>query len=607
MAASRAYKDCQARGVARFVVPSVRLPLRPGTGTPSSERLDFELNEVPGSSTVDEMLTHASAATVPTRADASESAVLEGVASTDQHRQLRIVSLFSGIGGLDLGLSRAGHQVVEMCESWEPARTVLNAKFPGIPIADDVRTYAPAVEYDLLTAGFPCVDISHAGKQTGIFGPQSGLVEHVFRIVAETAPAWIVLENVPNLLRLQKGAGIAHIIDRLTGLGYAWAYRVIDSRSSGVAQRRNRVIVLASRVANPADYLLAAEGSVPAAADSEPSGFYWTEGRRGIGLVHGAVPTLKGGSTVGAPSAPAIWDRAAPLGKRFVLPTVEDGEELQGFTRGWTAAADVKSRWKLVGNAVTVGVAEWLGEALAVPAEPWAPPRSEALTRSKPWPESAWGTTTESWRATATRFPTSTNIRPLSAVVDAAARAPLSHRATAGFLSRVNASGIVITQTFRDDLESHLAAMEPARATWTTTATTRARMKAVKHSDTTPERAIRRALTRLGLRYRLQVRVDPTRRWTSDIVFIGPRVIVDVRGCYWHACPEHGTLSRTNTSRWASKFVANAERDARMVAELTTLGWVVVVVWEHDDPDEVAEQVAGLVAERASIPRRAPA
>ena len=114
---------------------------------------------------------------------------------------------------------------------------------------------------------------------------------------------------------------------------------------------------------------------------SDAFGFYWTEGRGGLGWAQDAVPTLKGGSTIGIPSPPGIWVPNAEPGRRIVMPSVEDAEALQGFDRGWTAPADEGRRngprWKLVGNAVTVGVAEWVGDRLTSPGpysladEPW--------------------------------------------------------------------------------------------------------------------------------------------------------------------------------------------------------------------------------------------
>ncbi|WP_454167328.1 DNA mismatch endonuclease Vsr [Microbacterium lacticum] len=530
------------------------------------------------------------------------------------------MSLFSGIGGMDLGLTNAGGTAVEMCEYWEPARRVLRTHFGSTPLSADVRDFVPRADHELLAAGFPCVDLSHAGKQAGIFGEHSGLVSEVFRIVGHSRPEWVVLENVPNLLRLGRGTGIRYVTQELERLGYGWAYRVLDSRAFGVAQRRNRVIVLASRTPGAAAAALLGDDTRSVDAFDEPldakaAGFYWTEGRRGVGLVRGAVPTLKGGSTLGIPSAPAVWLLDAAPGSRISVPSVEDGEALQGLERGWTACADTaeerSARWKLVGNAVTVGVAEWIGRrvqmvryGIVTPASPLGYERDEA----RAWPEAAYGTAGSTPRTVvASRWPVVTPALPLDRVLDPDTLQPLSYRATRGFLSRIEESGITLDERFHDDLESHMSSMRAAvtrTESWASSEASRRRMQATRQRNTTPELRLRRALSDLGMRYRLQTRVEPPLRWRSDIVFKGARVVVDVRGCFWHACSQHRTAPKANADRWAEKLEGNRLRDDRMVAELTSRGWYVVVVWEHEDAETAARRIQVIVDERKAQTRR---
>jgi DNA (cytosine-5)-methyltransferase 1 len=530
--------------------------------------------------------------------------------SRSNRGSLRVVSLFSGAGGLDLGLERAGHRIVQLCENWEPAKRVLTERFPDVPLADDVRELEPASEYDLLAAGFPCVDLSHAGKQRGIFGPNSGLVKEVFRIARQTRPQWILIENVTNLLRLGRGAGIAYVLDSLTELGYSWAYRVLDSRFSGVPQRRRRVFILASLNNDPAAVLLS--GDAPLQPERSPtsalaiSGFYWTEGRRGVGLVERAVPTLKGGSTLGLPSAPAIWRPDSQPGQKIVLPSIEHAEQLQGFPNDWTAPASVEGepdrRWKLVGNAVTVGVGEWIGRALIAKQSDDAPViRGTQLDRSRPWPDAAFSAEGNEWRSSASDRPEQQQAVTLAELLLVGKTTPLSRRATAGFLSRVRESGIKLNPRFILDLEEHEAAMDETLNSWASTPEVRKRMQRTKQQDGAAEIKLRKALTALGARYRLQRNVVPGTRWQSDIVFSRARVVVDVRGCFWHSCPEHRTAPKVNASKWATKLEENRARDGRMVDELTRNGWHVEVVWEHENAEAAADRVFRLVAGRRGI------
>ena len=123
------------------------------------------------------------------------------------------------------------------------------------------------------------------------------------------------------------------------------------------------MLLLASRTEDPRLPMLGADipGTEPRFSGDQLCGFYWTEGSRGLGWAIDALPTLKGGSTLGIPSPPAIWD---PKDGSITTPDIRDAERLQGFEADWTEpAAEVPGvrrshRWKLVGNAVSVPVAQ---------------------------------------------------------------------------------------------------------------------------------------------------------------------------------------------------------------------------------------------------------
>lgn len=114
-------------------------------------------------------------------------------------------------------------------------------------------------------------------------------------------------------------------------------------------------------------------------------------------------------------------------------------------------------------------------------------------------------------------------------------------------------------------------------------------------ANSTPELVLRRELHRMGLRFRVNVKALPG---TPDVVLSRARVAVFVDGCYWHACPEHGTLPKNNRDWWRAKFEATSERDARKDRELAELGWVAIHVWEHEAPTEAAARIKRLWAER---------
>ena len=373
------------------------------------------------------------------------------------------VGLFAGIGGIELGLSRSGFEPELACEIWDPARSVLAHRFPGVPVHDDVTTLKSIPKVDVLSAGFPCTDISQAGRTAGIFGEQSSLVGEVFRLLrGKNAPDWVLIENVRNIVTLARGQGVRHIVDELDDLGYRWAYRVVDSRFAGVPQRRQRIFILASKVGDPRTVLHVDDAGERTDARDDAYGFYWTEGLRGLGWAQDAVPTLKGGSTIGIPSPPAIWMPGAINGRRIVKPTIGDAERMQGFARGWTKAVigprAEGNRWKLVGNAVTVGVAEWLGKRLVKPGTPIADYRK--LGRHDRWPIAAYGDRSGRWAASGlSLFPVHRKYQHLYDLTNQDLLQPLTLRGATGFFSRLERGGLNVSEEFRLDMKRHIEFM----------------------------------------------------------------------------------------------------------------------------------------------------
>ncbi|UTT65239.1 very short patch repair endonuclease [Janibacter sp. CX7] len=127
-------------------------------------------------------------------------------------------------------------------------------------------------------------------------------------------------------------------------------------------------------------------------------------------------------------------------------------------------------------------------------------------------------------------------------------------------------------------------------------------MQQQRVKDTEPEMRLRRALTARRVGYRLHRPLLEDRRRTTDIVFMGAKVAVDVRGCFWHGCPDHCRRGSANSAWWNAKLEANIARDEDSERRLTEAGWLVIVVWEHDDPDEAAERI--MTAVNARRPRR---
>lgn len=388
---------------------------------------------------------------------------------------LKIAGLFAGIGGIERGFHDAlgdGVETTLLCEWWEPAKVVLGSRFPGVEVHPDVRDLKELPSgLDLLSAGFPCTDLSQAGRTAGIDGVQSGLVSHVFEALRLTAKKgqtlpWLMIENVPNMLALDKGRAMRYLVDELEAIGYRWAYRVVDSRFTGVPQRRRRVILLASPTEDPRPVLFAEDAGPhdESSLRDDAFGFYWTEGRGGLGWARDAVPTLKGGSTIGIASPPAVWVPGADMERRFVTPALEDAEALQGFPRGWTEAVNdlpraKGTRWKLIGNAVTTRVASWVAERLV--DHDAAEYDSFEWTGTGSWPTAAFGEAGKVHGVAVSEFPRLEQYTSLLDIVSVEAGAPLSARAIAGFRNRLHQGNLGRHPGFREAVEAYYEYTRP--------------------------------------------------------------------------------------------------------------------------------------------------
>lgn len=382
-------------------------------------------------------------------------------------KHFTVVGMFAGIGGLECGFHQHGHRSVLLCDADDRARAVLANRFPKVQISDDVRTVGKLPDCDVLTAGFPCQDLSQVGRRRGISGPNSGLIDVLLELLrkARPGPAWLVLENVPFMLSLDGGRAIDRIATELEAMGFMWAYRTVDARSFGLPQRRRRVVILASRVNDPRPALLGIDARAPLIDKRgvHACGFYWTEGNTGIGWAIDATPPLKGGSALHIPSPPAIW---FPRRRLIGVPSIEDAERLQGFDPKWTEvcgedARQARQRWRLVGNAVSVPFAAWIAERLQHAGEYHSD--DEPLITGTRWPSAGWGCEGQRGRSTVSEWPVARPQQHLASFLSGVVK-PLSRKAASGFLSRLERSTLRYEEAFRLDLHHHIAVHDAAEA-----------------------------------------------------------------------------------------------------------------------------------------------
>jgi DNA (cytosine-5)-methyltransferase 1 len=165
------------------------------------------------------------------------------------------VSLFAGIGGFDLAMERNGVKVVATVEIDKKCNEVLAQHFPFAKQFTDVKEVTGKdfinAGFDpsrgIITGGFPCQDLSVAGKRAGLSGERSGLFWEIRRLVEETQTEWFVLENVPGLLSSNGGKDFGIVLREMADLGYSVGWRVLDAQYFGVPQRRRRVFVIGNR------------------------------------------------------------------------------------------------------------------------------------------------------------------------------------------------------------------------------------------------------------------------------------------------------------------------------------------------------------------------
>ena len=299
---------------------------------------------------------------------------------------LKVASFFTGIGGLDLGLERAGFTVTFQCEIKPFCVDILEQHWPDTPRLTDIRKvkHADVPSSDVWAAGFPCQDLSLArmGTRSGLRGGQSGLFHEFVRLVRGGMPRAIILENVHGLLSSHGGRDFAVVLKVLDELGYGVAWRVLNSKDFGVPQQRRRV------------YIVALHRDPRGAAEVlfEPECGNWdppkgrSDGKKSPSLFQTILGNPRKGPLVksiahciyaeSARHTGTDWSRNYvwyPDGRvrRFVPNEVE---RVQGFPDDWTrpkhldefAADRIDSlRYHAVGNAVTPQVAEWLGRRLA--------------------------------------------------------------------------------------------------------------------------------------------------------------------------------------------------------------------------------------------------
>jgi DNA (cytosine-5)-methyltransferase 1 len=291
---------------------------------------------------------------------------------------------FAGIGGFGLAAKRVGWNTVWACEIEPSARAIYSARLghDGLRFDTDIRESQDLPRIDILTGGFPCQDISIAGKRRGLAGKRSGLFFELVRILEISRPAWFVFENVDALLSSNYGRDMGVVLSSLVECGYRVAWRILDSQFFGVAQRRARCFLVghSADVRYPAAVLFEQESGCrnsPACRASwgEPNegdvcGTLVAGGNRGYRI---GAEDARDGHLVGALlSRDAKGISSTIDGKLVTHPAIDTAR--MGAAAGVSRSLDLcaidekgsdSPRYRGLGNAATVNVVEWIFRRIA--------------------------------------------------------------------------------------------------------------------------------------------------------------------------------------------------------------------------------------------------
>jgi len=294
---------------------------------------------------------------------------------------VRVASFFAGIGGFDLGLERAGMSVVFQCEIDSYAQKILRKHWPDIPLHDDITTLnsTDIPSADLWCAGWPCQDLSNGqSDRKGLSGARSGLFHTFVELVEQVKPTWLVMENVPGLISAEQGTALEVVADSLEEIGYLGGWLSCNTRHAGLPQNRDRVFLIASLGTDCAHKVIINRGelsgdsssriqerknskarpkiSISSIADTPTvvqrrGGFGYTQARSISPTIRAQTGRHQGGHS----------DRPILCGQKFDLERMRE-------TDGVPPRLDGR-RGRLIGNAVSPKIAEWIGRIISKQAD----------------------------------------------------------------------------------------------------------------------------------------------------------------------------------------------------------------------------------------------
>ncbi len=516
--------------------------------------------------------------------------------------KIRIVDLFAGGGGLTLGAAEAAHRigvatsVVLAVESADAAADVYALNFPeanlcrsevselfdgalGAKLTPAERKLAGQIgPVDLLLAGPPCQGHSDLNNHTRRDDPRNGLYLHAARAVEVLLPTFAVIENVPTV-RHDKGNVVGSATAKLEAAGYRIASAVLDLVKFGVPQRRRRHILLAvlGKLVDPAELL----DMYSPCGDHEDRSVRW------------AIDDLLDRTALVGPDAPSKptcvnMSRMQWLidNDKYNLPN-ELRPKCHSEKKHTYDAMYGRLNWDTPAPTITTGFGSMGQGRFVHPSRPRTITPHEAA-RLQTLPDFFDIDISKGRGAWATVIGNA--VPPLLGV----------HLFEPLLCALPRSEGRDLTESIVcPSFHNNRAVRQPYRtAPSALTLAVGDRMREVKRRAVKPEVEVRSALHRLGFRFRVDVPVIKGGHWRSDIVLASDQVVVYIDGCFWHGCPEHGTIPKHNQHWWLDKLAANRARDTKTNTDLEARGWTVLRFWEHEAPAAVAKAIEDAVVYR---------
>lgn len=539
---------------------------------------------------------------------------------------LRAIDLFCGAGGLTQGFRDAGFDVRLGLDKDKDAIATYRANHPdAVAVRSSITDLTPEEilelaggHVDVVVGGPSCQGFSTAGRRHGWVradDERNQLWSHMLSVVETIRPRAFLMENVPGLVYWKSGEFGELIIKGFEGLGYTVTSHILLAADFGVPQRRRRMFLVG--VLGPKPFKFPDPTHMGSWRRDYLDRWEAERVRRGL-LRHiscweaiGDLPEL------GSPGMDRIdarrvtpYMRLMRIGREGVADhethetSAEQLELVRHVPQGGT--------WRDIPPHLLPdrfrGMRRTDSTNLLGRLEPTLP----SYTMTTQFMNITVGCNIHPYEDRALTVREGARLQSFpdryQFIGTLASRARQIGNAVPPLLAQILAAEIAHQVSPRKGKLYHPrpSPIPPANVqpVAPTDSKSSGRMRKQRRSDTRPEIQIRKALHAKGLRFRVSYRPIIDLRRTADIVFPGARIAVFADGCFWHGCPEHSRDTKSNTKWWADKIAANRERDEDTTKRLTSAGWTVIRVWEHEEPGAAADRIAShvLASRRAAAP-----